>query len=170
MRTMVVKSGQTLAEASASLIDSRVNKAAADAALKRIVALNPTLATGKLNPGTIVVVPGGPGIKTAPTNGANDEPKEALKAEFERSARETRARLAAAVKARDEERAELAAVFDSNAFKRALAADRDLAAKADLARKSLTEDEAADHELAGTFDGLITDARAALEKLDKLAG
>ena len=46
MRTMVVKSGQTLAEVSASLIDSRVNKAAVDAASKRIVALNPTLATG----------------------------------------------------------------------------------------------------------------------------
>lgn len=170
MRTLVVKSGQTLAEVSATLIDSRVNKALADATLKRIVALNPTLGAGKLTPGTTVVVPAGPGIRAAPTKGVKDDPASALMNEFERAARETSAGLVAAIKAKDEERAELAPVFKSTAFKRALEVDKELAAKADRAQKSLAEDEAADKELAGSFEGLITEARAALDKLNKLLG
>lgn len=168
MRTLIVKSGQTLAEVSASLIDSRVTKEIADAALKRIALLNPSLGSGKLKGGTIVIVPDGRGIKTGPTKATKDDAGEALMAEFERAASETRVSLVDAIKASGEERAALAAVFKSSPFKRALEADRELAAKAELAKKSLSEDEAADKASAATFDSLITDARSALEKLDKL--
>lgn len=170
MRILVVKSGQTLQEVSATLIDARVTKTQADIALKRLITLNPTLGTGELKAGTVVVVPEGPGIKTGPTKAAKDDPSQMLTALFERSARETRASALAAVKARDEERAELAAAFKSDAFKRALGVDKGLTAKAELAKKMLAEDEAADKQLAGALEGMITDARAALEKLDKLLG
>ena len=170
MRTFVVKSGQTLKDIGAELIDARVSKPQADAALKSIRALNPNIGTGKLSAGTVVIVPTAPGIKTGPTTAAKDDPAGILTAEFERAARETRAALLASIKRQTDERAEILAAFKSDAFKRALEAGKDLGTKAELAKKALSEDEAADKQAAGSFDGLLSDARGALEKLDKLLG
>jgi hypothetical protein len=170
MRTIVVKLGQTLKDISAELIDARVSKAQADAALKSIRTLNPNIGTGRLKAGTVIVIPDGPGIKTGPTKAAKEDPSGIVTAEFERSARETRASVLASVKAQQAARAEIFDAFNSDAFKRALEADRTLAAKAELAKKALSEEEVADKQVAGSFDGLLSDARATLEKLEKLLG
>lgn len=170
MRTFVAKSGQTLKEIGAELIDARVSKAQADAALKSIRALNPNIGTGRLKAETVVLIPAGQGIKTGPTKAAKDDPTAMLTDEFERAARETRAAVLTGIKTRADERAEISAAFKSDAFKRALEANKDLAAKAELVKKALSEDEAADRQVAGSFDGLLSDARAALEKLDDLLG
>lgn len=170
MRTIVVKSGQPLKDISAELIDARVTKAQADAALKSIRALNPTLGAGRLKAGTVIIIPDAPGIKTGPTKAAKDDPSGIVTAEFERSARETRAAVLTSIKAQEAARAEVFAAFSSDAFKRALEADRTLGAKAELAKKVLSEEEVADKQVAGSFDGLLSDARAMLEKLDKLLG
>ncbi|MGI6853753.1 hypothetical protein [Mesorhizobium sp. 1B3] len=170
MRTFVAKSGQTLQEISAELIDGRLGKTQAEAVLKRIRTLNPALGTGKLKQGTVVVLPAGPGIKTGPTRAVKQDPAEMLTAQFERAARQTRGDVAAAAKARQPERAKLADAFQSDAFNRALTVDRELAGKAELARKALAQEEADDKDLLDAFDGLISDARAAIEKLDKMLG
>ena len=170
MRTIVAKSGQTLKDISADLIDARVSKTQADAALKSIRLLNPTIGTGKLKAGTIVIIPDRPGIKVGPTKAAKDDPSAIVTAEFERAARETRASLLASIKAQDAARAEVFGAFNTDAFKRALEVDRTLAAKADLAKKTLSEEEAADKQVAGSFDGLLSDARDMLGKLDKMLG
>jgi len=170
MRTFVVKSGQTLKDIGAELIDGRASKVQADAALKNIRALNPNIGTGRLKAGTVLIIPTGQGIKTGPTKAAKDDPAAILTAEFERAARETRAALLNGIKSRDAERAEIAAAFKSDAFKRALEANKDLAEKAELAKKALAEDESADKQIAGSINNLISDARAALEKLDTLLG
>ncbi|MEK1888224.1 MAG: hypothetical protein AAAB35_11765 [Phyllobacterium sp.] len=170
MRTFVVKSGQTLKDIGAELIDARVSKTQADAALKSIRALNPNIGTGKLSAGTVVIVPAGPGIRIGPTTAAKDDPAGILTAEFERAARETRDGVLASMKTRADERTEISAALKSDAFKRALEADKDLGVKAELAKKALSENEAADKQAAGLFDGLLSDARGALEKLDKLLG
>ena len=170
MRTIITKSGQTLKDIGAELIDARASKTQADAALKSIRALNPSIGTGRLKAGTVIVVPAAPGIKIGSTKAAKDDPSGIVTAEFERAARETRASVLAGIKAQETGRTEILAAFKSDAFKRALEADKTLGAKAELAKKTLSEDEATDKQLAGSFDGLLSDARAALGKLDKLLG
>lgn len=170
MRTFAAKSGQTLQEISAELIDGRLGKTQAEAVLRRIRTLNPALGTGKLKQGTVVVIPAGPGIKAGPTRAVTQDPAEMLTAQFERAARQTRGDLAAAAKARQPERARLADALQSDAFNRAMTIDRELAGKAELARKALAQEEADDKDLLNGFDGLISDARAAIEKLDKMLG
>jgi len=168
MRTFVVKSGQTLKEISAELTDGRVTKAQADAALKSIRFLNPNIGTGKLKAGTVVVIPAVPGIKTGPTRAAKEDPVGIVTDQFQRSARETLANVVAAIKTRDAERSEIAAAFKTDGFKRALESNKELGAKADLARKALAEDEAADKETAGSFETLLSQAKDALAGLEKL--
>ena len=168
MRSFVVKSGQTLEEISAELIDGRVSKVQAAAALKSIRDLNPNIGTGKLKAGTVIMVPGRPGIKTAGTKAVQDGPSSMLVGLFERSSRETLASVAVSLRTREAERTELAKVFGSAVFKRALDTDRDLAAKAEQARKEMDEDQAADKEVEASLGSMVEAARASLQKLDGL--
>jgi hypothetical protein len=168
LRTFVAKSGQTLQEISAELIDGRLGKTQAEAVLRRIRTLNPALGTGKLKQGTVVVIPAGPGIKTGPTRAVTQDPREMLIAQFERPARPTRGDVAAAAKARQPQRAKLADALQSDVFNRALTIDKELTGKAQLAKKALAQEEADEKDLLNGFDGLISDARAAMEKLDKM--
>jgi hypothetical protein len=170
MRTFIAKSGQTLQQIGAELVDGRVGKAQAEAALRHIQALNPGIGTGKLKEGTVVIVPAGRGLKTGPTRAVKQDPAESLAAEFERAAGATRKALASALEMLRPERDELSEALRSEIFSRALKVDKDLAGKVELARKSMAIEEAEDKQLLDAFEGLVGDARAALEKLDGMLG
>jgi hypothetical protein len=168
MRTFTVKSNQTLTDIGAELIDGRLSKAQSEAALKRIRDLNPALGGGRIKAGTVVLVPDVPGIKATGTEPAKTDPVSLLNGQFERAVRETLRQVAVGLRGREAERADLAAAFKSAAFKRALGADPELGGKADLARKEIGEDEAADKELEARLTGLRDAAKASIDKLDKL--
>ncbi|MBZ9935671.1 LysM domain-containing protein [Mesorhizobium sp. BR1-1-16] len=170
MRTFIVKSGQTLADIRAELIDGRVSKAQNEATLKRIRDLNPELSAGRIKPGTVVLVPDAPGIKPAATKPAKSDPASMLNSQFEAAIKDTLRQVAADLRSREAERAELAEAFTSDAFKRALKSDQELGGKAELANKAIAEDAAADKALEGALTNMHEAARASIEKLDKLLG
>ncbi|HWJ72326.1 MAG TPA: hypothetical protein VNX29_04090 [Kaistia sp.] len=152
------------------MIDGRVSKAQSEATLKRIRDLNPELGAGRIKPGTVVLVPDAPGIKPAATRPAKSNPASLLNGQFEAAIKDTLEQVAADLKSREAERAELAEAFKSDAFKRAMKGDQELGGKAERANKAIAEEEAADKGLEGTLASMHEAARASLEKLDKLLG
>lgn len=170
MRTFTITRDMDPQALRRALVDQRISAARADAAFARIRALNPHVELDRARPGIIIFVPDGPEFtaRTAdtPVQGAADEFRALAAAALAGAAEE----LKAALSAREADRTDVRAALDSDAFRSAIANDRDLLQRAEEAESAMKAEEEADATAAERLDATGTAALETLADLGKLAG
>lgn len=156
MRMFVLKQGQDL-----QTLSSRLGGAAS---INRLKALNPHLDFGRLEPGTVLLVPDdideAESVAGAVFDGLAGDVKEGLKAATAR-VRSTQAKTEAL-------RKDVAAILRSAAFKRTLEGDAELKKQSDAADARFKADQAAvrqTEESLSALDEFVNTELAALGKL-----
>jgi hypothetical protein len=169
-RTFVVKTDMDIKSLSGSLLDARFSGAQAEAALQQLKLFNPHADLAKLRAGTVLFVPDTPGFKATAGTTTQTTPLQdfgaLLAGALGDAARSTKAGNAA----RAAERADVAAILKSAAFKRIVGTDKDLAKQADDAQKAIASEEADDKQAEETVAAMSKAAAAALAGIGKLVG
>jgi len=170
VRTFVVRENMDLQGVSGQLLDSRFRGARADTALGELKRLNPHADLAALKPGTVLLVPDGPGFKA--TAGAS--PTAAAFADFRKTAGaaldQAGASAKAGLEARAADRARIMETLKGAVFRRLIAGDETLRQQADDAAKSLASAEEQDKKADQAFSTAIKSAIAALDELGKGIG
>ena len=167
MRMIVIEQATDLQALTTRLLGA---KAGAGASLDTLKQLNPHVDFNKLGAGTVLLVPDLPGLRDGQTGSiagqAFDTFGQQVLADFDDAA--TRVQAGHAARLTDQK--ELVALFKGAALKRALEADAELKAQADVAAQVFKQDpidaKAADETLKALKDGL----GAELAVLAKLLG
>jgi hypothetical protein len=170
LRTFVVESDTSLQSLGTSLLDARFRGAQADAALERLKALNPHADPERIAAGTVLFVPDSPGFKASASTSTQTAPLEDFRALLSSALRDAASIMTTGNSARAAERADVAAVIKSAAFKRVAGDDKDLAQQVSDAQKALATEESDDKQAEGTLATMSKAALAALAQIGKLAG
>ncbi len=155
MRMIVIEQATDLQALATRLLGA---KAGAGASLDRLKSLNPHVDFSKLGAGTVLLVPDLPGLREGQAGSiagqAFDTFGQQILADFDDAA--TRVQAGHAARLTDQK--ELVALFKGAALKRALEADAELKAQADVAAQVFKQDpidaKAADETLKALKDGL----------------
>ena len=170
MRTFVISRGTGIEALRTALIDRRISAARANAAIERLRALNPHVDLERAGPGTVILVPDGPEFASratgSPVQGAADE----LRATVETALKVAAEELKAGLEIRAKERSEVKQALDNDAFRRAIANDRQLQQQAKDAARAMAEEEAADRKAPEQLDATSKASLAALNEMRKLTG
>lgn len=170
LRTFVVKSDTNLQSLGTTLLDARFRGAQADAALERLKALNPHADPNRIPAGTVLFVPDSPGFKASASTPTQSAPLDDFRALLSAALSDAADGMKAANAARAGERADVAAVFKSAAFKRIAGDDRDLAQQVSDAQKSMATEESDDKQAEEALATISKAALAALTQIGKVAG
>jgi hypothetical protein len=170
-RLLIVKQDSDLQSLGGRLLKSKLTPTQAEAALGNLQALNPHLKAGQpVSAGTVVLVPDEPGFKASESESVGGGPLE----DFEELVRAELAagekKLKASNAARAEQRAEVASVQKTAAFKKIVEADPALKDQFEEASKALKEDQKGAAVAEQALDAATKGALAELAALIKLAG
>lgn len=170
LRTFVVKSETNLQSLGTTLLDARFRGAQADAALERLKALNPHIDPEKIPAGTALFVPDSPGFKASAATSTQAALIDDFRALLSSALSDAASSMKAGNAARAAERADVAAVLKSAAFKRVAGDDKDLAQQVSDAQKSMATEESDEKQAEETLAAMSKAALAALVQIGKVAG
>lgn len=167
-RTLTVKEDTTLEELGKTLIDARARAGQAEAALTKLLELNPNLDPTTLKAGAVLIVPDLPGLKPSAGEAVAAAPWTTFKTLVEAALAEAVRSTKAAAESRIAERAELATALTSAAFKKALNASDLPNASGKEAAKAMEEEDRKDRDAEQRLAAMSTAALAAMAGLDEI--
>ncbi len=169
LRTFTVTENTDLQSLRGTLLDGRFRGAHAEAAVAQLRAFNPHADLDRLSPGTVLFVPDTAGFKAAAGTSVQSARLDDFRTLVAEGLRQAAVTMRSAAAARAADRAEVIAALDSDAFRRLVATDNDLAAQGDAARASI-DDEQNDSQAIETVATINRGALAALTEIARLFG
>jgi hypothetical protein len=170
MRMLVIAEDSDLPALARKLLDARFSTGQADAALESLQALNPHVDLKRLAAGTVLLVPEGSVFKDSASTpvaaGAVDGLRELVRSSLAAAA----GKLEAGNTSRAAERAEVAAVLDTQSFKAMAANDPQLGFQLDATIKAFREEEQRAEDLQIALGAAMNGALAELASFRKLLG
>jgi hypothetical protein len=170
VRTFAVKRDTSLQSLSGALLDARYRGPQAEAAVEQLKALNPHANLEELKAGTVLFVPDAPGFKSSAATSAQAVPLEEFRALLSNALGDAARNVRSANAARASERADVAAILKSAAFKRLAGSDRELAQQAEDAQKAMKNEETQDKQAEESIAVVGKAALAALAQIGKIVG
>jgi len=167
MRMIVIKQATDLPALGARLLGAG---AAHEGALQGLQRLNPHVDFGRLEPGTVLLVPDQPGLCAGESRSVSGEAFDAFEEQVNASVNAAVARVRSGHEALAAQRQEVAALLKSAAVRRLIESDPDLKQELDAAAQVFKQDQQQAKEAEKTMQLLQEQAKAELAALAKLLG
>ena len=169
-RMVVIKNATDIKTLRTSLLRANVSDAQAASALADLQALNQHVNPAKIPAGTVLLVPDAPSFDAAASEPIATSPFDALRERLRIDLTAASKRLKAGNEMRAAQRADIASVQKSAAFKKIVDKDPELQKQVEEAGKALKEDEKQAADAEKKVAAAIDDTMAELDALGKLFG
>lgn len=166
-RTFIVTKKTSLDALGKTMLDARFQETQAAAALNELKAANPHVDQAALAVGTVIVVPDTPGLKPSAGEPVSRGARDSLGALAQKALEGAVQRSRAGLQARAAERAEVAKVLKSAAFRNSTDAPDATKQQFQDAAKAMADDEKKDQEATERLAAMSGAALAALARLGK---
>jgi len=170
MRTLVIKQDTDIQALKGRLIAGKTSAGKAESAIKQLEDLNPHLNLNDLRAGAVVLVPDTPNFKAAEGEIVGGGTFEDFQQFVRSSLADAVGRLKTGNAARATERADIAALLKTAAFKRVLESDADVKQQVAAATKDFKDEQQQADEDEKTVAAAAKTATAQLAELGKVLG
>ena len=165
-RMFIVKDDATLDSLSSTLLSARLSNTQTTSALEDLQALNPHLDLKKVTAGTVLLVPETPSFKVSASESVPGDALGGFRQIVQRELAAAAKDLRTAIAARAEQRAEVATMQKTSAFRKIVEQDPELKEQMAQVSKQSKEDE---RDAATAAESLETATKGAMDELAALA-